>query len=127
MNSPPAPYSQMFSGKRLLIVEDEYFLAEETRQTMRELGAVLVDPDARIENALELIEDEKVDAVILDIHLDSEVAFPVMTTLDARRLPYVFAINHAPTADFSGFVLCNKAIEIEYIAKALFGERKQDI
>lgn len=127
MNDSTVTYSQMFSNKRLLIVEDEYFLAEETGRKLRELGALLIGPVSDIPRALDLIETRQVDAAILDLQLDANLAFPVAETLDRQELPYVFAVGHSPPAGFTGFVLCEKAADIEHIAKALFGARRRDI
>ncbi|RAX38205.1 response regulator [Rhizobium tropici] len=130
MDNSTAPYSQMFRGKRLLIVEDGYFLADEARQKLQELGAIIVGPVDDIEHAAELIEESDADAVILDLHLAPERAFYLVERLERQRLPYVFALAREPpgaTADFAGFVLCEKSAAMEHIAKALFNNRKSDI
>lgn len=130
MNDSEAPYSQMLLGKRLLIVEDECFLAEEAHQKLRKLGATVIGPIGDIEHAADLIETDEADAVILDIYLDPKLAFPLVERLESLKLPYVFAIRQDPsvtTAGFTGFVLCEESSEIEHIAKALFGRSKQDI
>jgi DNA-binding NtrC family response regulator len=130
MNDSTITYSPMFSDKRLLIVEDEDFLADETRQKLRELGATLIGPIRDVGNALALIENETVDAAILDLHLGGDLVLPVVETLERLNLPYLFAIGHGMPVvpvGFTGFVLCEKATEIEYIAKALFGSPKWDV
>lgn len=130
MNDATMTYRQMFSGKRLLIVEDGYFLSEEARQKLQELGATLLGPVSTAEDALELIKGKNVDAVILDLHLDAGFVFPIVETLQRLKLPYLFAIGHEPPivpAGFTGFILCDKAAEIEHIGKALFGRRKRDL
>ena len=130
MNDSEAPYSQMLLGKRLLIVEDECFLAEEAHQKLRKLGATVIGPIGDIEHAANLIETDEADAVILDIYLDPKLAFPLVERLESLKLPYVFAIRRDPsvtTAGFTGFVLCEESSEIEHIAKALFGRSKQGI
>lgn len=122
-------YSHFFAGQRVLIVEDEYLLANETRRRLVKLGAIVIGPTARVDQALELIQDEDVDAAILDVHLDGEMVFPVAERLDELKIPYVFATGYDPSiipARFTGFVLCEKPIEIERIARALFGPRRQD-
>ncbi|MDL2406241.1 response regulator [Rhizobium calliandrae] len=122
-------YSDLFSGQRILIVEDEYFLADNTRRQLEKLGAIVVGPTGRVDQALEIIGDEEVDGAILDIHLGGELVFPVAERLDELKIPYVFATGYDPSIippSFTGFVLCEKPIEIEHIAKALFGPRRQD-
>ncbi|AYG69194.1 MULTISPECIES: response regulator [unclassified Rhizobium] len=129
MDDSTAPYSQMFWGKRLLIVEDSYFLADEARQKLLELGATIVGPVDDMD-AVELIEAGGADAAILDLHLATGRAFSLVERLERQGLPYVFALVREPSgamADFTGFVLCEKSVAMEQIAKALFGNRKRDI
>lgn len=128
MSDSTITYSPMFSDKRVLIVEDEDFLADETRRKFRELGAILIGPISDIRNALELIEAENVDAAILDLHLGAESVLPVVETLEKLKLPYLFAIGRLSVVPvgFTGFTFCEKAIEIEYIARALFGRPNGD-
>ncbi|WP_431028447.1 response regulator [Rhizobium herbae] len=113
----------LFEGKRVLIVEDEYFLADETRRKLIQLNALVVGPVATVEEALDLIESEVIDAAILDIHLGEELVFPVAERLDELNIPFVFATSYDPSIvpqRFSGFMLCEKPAELGKIAQALF-------
>jgi CheY-like chemotaxis protein len=122
--------SSKFSGKRILVVEDEYFLADETRRQLQKLGAVVVGPTGHVDEALLLIAGEAVDAAILDVHLDGELVFPVAERLEELGIPYVFASGYDPSiipARFTGFVLSEKPIDLEHIARALFSPARRDI
>ena len=113
----------------ILVVEDEYFLADEARRKLQKLGATVVGPVARVDEALELLASEIVDAGILDIHLDGGLVFPVAEKLEELEIPYVFATGYDPSIipeKFAGFILCEKPIELEQIAKALFGGQRRD-
>lgn len=117
-------YLSLFAGKNILIVEDEYFLADETRQQLEQLGATVVGPAANVEDALELIALSKIDGAILDIHLGDQFVFPVAEELAQADVPFVFATGYDPAmipARFSGFALCGKPTELGRIAVALFG------
>jgi CheY-like chemotaxis protein len=130
MDEAKANYSAKFSGKRILVVEDEYFLADETRRKLQKLGAIVVGPTGRVDRALELIEEEGVDAAILDIQLDGDLVFPVAEKLEELSIPYVFATGYDPSivpARFNGFILSEKPIDIEHIARALFGPAQMDV
>ncbi|MCL7999799.1 response regulator [Brucella sp. 21LCYQ03] len=116
-------YLRLFEGKHVLIVEDEYFLADETRRKLQKLGAVVVGPTGNVQDALELIKTSFVDAAILDVHLGDELVFPVADELERGDIPFVFATSYDTSiipVKFTGFVFCEKPTELEKIAAALF-------
>ncbi|NWJ27589.1 response regulator [Rhizobium sp. RM] len=116
-------YLHLLNGKRILIVEDEYFLADETRRQLIALKAEVVGPVAHVDDALELISSRKIDGAILDVHLGDELVFPVAERLDELDIPFVFATGYDPNVvpeKFSGFTLCEKPTELGKIARALF-------
>jgi len=115
----------LFNGKRILVVEDEYFLADETRRQLVRLNSTVVGPTATVEEALSLIEAQKIDGAILDIHLGDELVFPVAEKLDGLDIPFVFATGYDASVvpdRFSGFLLCEKPTELGKIARALFAD-----
>lgn len=116
-------YLSLFAGKHILIVEDEYFLADETRQKLEQLGATVVGPAANVQDALELLATSEINGAILDVHLGDEFVFPVAEKLDEANIPFVFATGYDASvipAKFSGFTLCEKPTELGKIASALF-------
>jgi len=123
-------HSALFAGKHILVVEDEYFLADETRRKLQKLGAAVVGPTGHVDEALALIADETIDAAILDIHLAGELVFPVAERLEELHIPYVFATGYNPSiipARFNGFILSEKPIDLEHIAQALFAPARKDM
>ncbi|MBW9091381.1 response regulator [Rhizobium wenxiniae] len=116
-------YLSLFAGKHILIVEDEYFLADETRQKLEQLGSTVIGPAANVQDALELLTTSEIDGAILDVHLGDEFVFPVAERLDEANIPFVFATGYDASvipAKFSGFTLCEKPTELGKIASALF-------
>jgi CheY-like chemotaxis protein len=84
---------------RILVVEDEYFIADDMAKALEKLGAEVVGPVPRRDKALALLSsDEKIDAAILDINLQGEEAFPVADALVERRIPFVFTTGYAPSS-----------------------------
>lgn len=121
--------ARLFATRHVLIVEDEYLLADETRRKLEGLGATIVGPASHVSQALALIEEQRVDAAILDIHLDGELVFPVADRLTALSIPFVFATGYDPSIipdRFPGFILCEKPFALEQIAKALFAPEQQE-
>jgi CheY-like chemotaxis protein len=115
---------RLFSGKHILIVEDEYFLADETRRKLEDLGAIVIGPTSSARRAFELLDQEHIDAAILDVSLGDQPLLALADGLDARDINFVFATRYDPTlipVKYKGFVLCEKPSSLEQIALALFG------
>ena len=113
-------------GRRILIVEDLYFLADDMRADFEQAGAEVIGPVGRISDALDLLKsDVLLDGAVLDVNLAGEMSYPVADALRARRVPFVFATGYdADTipAAYAGVTRCIKPIEPAKIAKALFGQ-----
>ena len=123
-------FLRLYAGKRILVVEDQYFLADEVRRTLFDLDATVVGPAASIEEAMALISSESIDAAILDVHLGDEFVFPVAERLEELDVPFVFATGYDRLfipPEFRGFALCAKPVELRKIAKALWGNGKEDL
>ena len=81
----PAPSGPALTGRRVLVVEDEYFLADDIARALVGLGAETVGPVPTREQALAHLEGGgRIDACVLDLNLRGEMAFPVADALLAR-------------------------------------------
>jgi len=80
--------------RRVLIVEDEYFLADDMAQALEKLGAQVVGPVQTTDKALAVLTDEPVDAAVLDINLKGETVFPLADALRDKGVPFVFATGY---------------------------------
>ncbi|PVE20390.1 hypothetical protein DC522_32625 [Microvirga sp. KLBC 81] len=94
-----APPRGALAQRRVLVAEDEYFIARDIARALRALGAEVVGPVAsRDEVQAILATGERLDAAILDINLNGEMVFPVMEALAARGIPVVFATGYDESA-----------------------------
>ena len=75
---------------RILIVEDEVFIAAELEDIVRDAGAEVVGPAMSAPEALRLIENHKITAAILDVRLGDHDSLPVARRLAAAEIPFVF-------------------------------------
>ena len=86
------------ASRRVLVVEDEFFLADDVAEALRALGAEVVGPVPTGAMALALLDGERVDAAVLDINLRGETIFPLADVLRARGVPFVFATGYDESA-----------------------------
>jgi CheY-like chemotaxis protein len=117
----PAP----LKGRRILVIEDEYYLAEDLAQELKSLGAQIVGPVGRMEEAASIVDNgTPIDGAILDINLHSEMIFPLARTLRLRRVPFVFATGYGATTiapEFKDVLLWEKPIDVPAMARGLSG------
>ena len=110
------------ADRRVLIVEDEYFLADDMAKALQKLGAQVVGPVPTRDKALALLADKAVDAAILDINLKGQMVFPVADALREQGIPFVFATGYDAAAvpeAYKGVPRWEKPFKPEDLAKAL--------
>lgn len=112
-------------GYRVLLVEDEYFIAMELADLFRRRGAEVVGPVPSVDEALDLIAaNARLDGAVLDINLHGEMAYPVADMLVARKVPFVFATGYDRETlppRFAQARFCNKPVVVEQVVQALLG------
>ena len=113
-----------FSGCKVLLVEDEYFIAEDMVRMFESSGAHVVGPVASVEAALDLIDETDVlDGVVLDVNLQGEMAYPVAEALMSRGVPFVFATGYDKVSvpeRYAHVTRCEKPVDPDKILRALF-------
>ena len=112
-----------FRGCRVLVLEDEYLIAEEIAAELEQAGAETIGPVARIHEALDLVRGSgRIDAALLDVNLGSEAAWPVVDALLARHVPLLLATGYdasAIPAAYAALPRCEKPISGRDILRAL--------
>ena len=112
------------AGCRVLLVEDEYFIADDLRRQFEESVAEVLGPVPRVEEALELIAaTPNIDAAVLDINLQDEMVYPVADALQARGVPFIFSTGYEKAtipARYADVRHCEKPLALAQVAKALF-------
>jgi len=85
------------AGYRLLVVEDDYFVAQDLCAILRDHGATVLGPAPSVASARNLASDLRPDCVLLDINLDGELAFELAQELQARGMRTVFTTGYDAT------------------------------
>jgi CheY-like chemotaxis protein len=93
MNSAADPASQQ-SGRRILVVEDEFLIRMLLEDMLTDLGYDLVGVAGRVEEAAELAKTKDFDLAILDVNLDGHDVYPVADLIIKRGLPFMFVTGY---------------------------------
>jgi DNA-binding NtrC family response regulator len=110
-------------GCRVLVIEDEYFIADGLRQALDRHGAIVIGPVATLDQALVQVQSaDRIDGAVVDINLCGEMAFPVADALEARGVPFVFATGYAPAMippEYQHVPRWEKPFDLEALVQAL--------
>jgi DNA-binding LytR/AlgR family response regulator len=86
---------EKLAGLRVLVVEDEFLAAKSLETSLRTMGCHVVGPASTVEEAIDLIKRESIDAAILDINLSPGTCEPVARALRYRSRPFVFITGYS--------------------------------
>jgi DNA-binding response OmpR family regulator len=84
-DEPPPP---------VLIVEDEWLIADIIEQTLDESGYRTAGPVNSVDAALKIIATTSLAAAILDVNLGPERSFPIAERLAELKIPFVFMTGY---------------------------------
>jgi CheY-like chemotaxis protein len=90
----PRPGRISLSGLTLLIVEDETIVSFLLEDMLGDLGCSNVLHAGRVSQALALLREHRPDAVVLDVNLGGEYAYPVAAQLAEAQIPFVFTTGY---------------------------------
>jgi CheY-like chemotaxis protein len=82
--------------RRILVVEDSSVICLEIAATLRQKGFEMIGPAATVTSAMMLLDQQSVDAAVLDLNLDGENAQPIAERLQSQSIPYVLATGYDP-------------------------------
>jgi CheY-like chemotaxis protein len=93
MNSAADPASPQ-TGRRILVVEDEFLIRMLLEDMLTDLGYEIVGVAGRVDEAAELAETKDFDLAILDVNLDGQDVYPVADLIGRRGLPFMFVTGY---------------------------------
>ena len=95
---------QVLEDLRVLVVEDEFLVAALLEDTLSGFGCRVIGPASTVEEGLQLLRSERIDAAVLDVNIDGLPVFPVADALAAKGVPFIFATGYgrAGVADRHG-------------------------
>ena len=90
------PSAQPLAALAVLIVEDQYLIADEMCALVERLGGTVIGPAARVSAALAVLASHRPDLALLDVNLDGERIYPVAEALREAGIPFVFMTGYDP-------------------------------
>jgi len=86
------------AGRYILIVEDEWLLADHLDGIVRDAGGTVLGPFATADQALAVLDDDqrRPDAATLNVVLMDHMSFDVADRLGALAIPYSFLSANRP-------------------------------
>ena len=85
-------------GARVLVVEDEYYIADDLQRELKAAGADIVGPVGTVALAQKAIDDDAFDCAVLDLNLHGESALPIAERLIERGKSFAIATGYGSGA-----------------------------
>lgn len=90
----PNDDSRTLAGVRVLVVEDEYYLADDLARALEKSGATVVGPVGTVAEAEGLIDQGEFDRAVLDMNLRGNMAFCIADRLQQAGIPFIIATGY---------------------------------
>ena len=108
---------------RILIVEDEYVLAQQLKMVLEDHGVVVLGPAASEADARAILRQAgRPDGVVLDLNLGGELTFTLADELMDAGIPFLFATGYDESIippRYSHIPYAHKPVSGELVASAL--------
>jgi DNA-binding response OmpR family regulator len=112
-------------GTCVLVVEDDYLIADSLRRLLEMAGARVVGPVPHVDDALALIDEApSIQVALLDVNLNSEDSYPVARRLRELKIPLIFTSGYGEehlSRDFAEAPLCMKPCPPEELIRLIAG------
>jgi CheY-like chemotaxis protein len=120
VHQPTAP----LAGRRILVVEDDYFVAQALSGLLEEADAAIAGPVGWLDETLVFVHEhgDKFDAVVLDVDLHGEKSYPVADLLRHLEIRFVFTTGYGVDAldkEYRECPRCEKPIDSRMLLELL--------
>jgi PAS domain S-box-containing protein len=110
------------AGHRILLAEDEFYLANDTARALDGVGAAVLGPFAAEAAALECLGRDAPTGAVIDIDLGGRLSFVLARSLVARGVPFVFVTGYGEEAippEFAEVPRLEKPVALRRIVASL--------
>lgn len=113
----------LMEDQRVLVIEDEYVVAEAIERALRRAGAIVLGPVPSVDQAMALLDrGGRIDSAVLDINLGEQKVYPVVDRLLARGVHCVFSTGNDVAdvpSNYKEIARLQKPVEASLIIDAL--------
>lgn len=85
---------QNLDGACVLLLEDEFLVALDAEEILKELGVRQIETAATLSDAEERARNGRFDIAVLDVNINGEASFGLAESLRARGIPVVFVTGY---------------------------------
>lgn len=106
----------------VLVVEDEWWIAEMVTGILANAGYCVVGPADSVQTGLALIKRHHIDAALMDVNLGTAMSYPIADALIARGVPMLLVTGYHYTdlpCQYRGIPLLGKPTTPQRILAAL--------
>ena len=110
------------AGRRIMVVEDSYFLAMEVKSALEDAGAEVSGPFGNGDNALGSLRQSLPDCAVLDVDLGEGDSLDLARALRMRGVPFLFFTGYDASAlppEFTGVDRLEKPVAAAHLVKAV--------
>lgn len=120
---PMTASSSALQGCHVLVVEDDYMIAQCTAEILLEAGAKVLGPIPSLDGALCLVEAEsRIDCAVLDVNLNGEMSWPLVDVLLRRGVSVLLATGYSVNAIPQAYVqlpYCEKPVSSKNLTRTI--------
>lgn len=86
------------TGTRVLLVEDEYYIADDLRRILTAVGAEVIGPCPTVEKASRALDVEAFDCAVVDLNLHGVSGVPIAERLFEQGKSFAIASGYGSAA-----------------------------
>lgn len=94
MKDAPKMNEMVLSGRRIIIVEDDYYQAHDCKEMLEQAGASVILVSAVVPDLAALAAKGRIDGALIDINLGQGLSFDFARLLRERGIPFVFLTGY---------------------------------
>ncbi|MCC6913401.1 MAG: PAS domain-containing protein [Rhodospirillaceae bacterium] len=109
-------------GRKVLVVEDDYYMASDAARALQGAGAAVVGVCPTEDAALAALDREHPELVVLDINLGPGASFKLAALLKERGIPFIFVTGYdeqAIPSEFDAVPRLQKPVDLRALVRTV--------